>query len=166
MGRFVSGASVSEQQGSKTNRPRHSLLPETLAASGFYGIEAQEMQPGGLQFSIKIPTIKYTEKYSSGRRGVTRKQTDLVTVYFLGPLQHLAFTKLKRRECKRLLYSFLSKFRQLNNTEKYSSGERADRRRWRMKEGERVAAVKIWRSEQRATNFGHRNRIEEATPIR
>jgi len=50
--------------------------------------------------------------------------------------------------------------------EKYSSGERADRRRRRMKEGERVAAVKIWRSEQRATNFGHRNRIEEATPIR
>ena len=51
-------------------------------------------------------------------------------------------------------------------TEKYSSGERADRRRWRMKEGERVAAVKIWRSEQRATNFGHRNRVEEATPTR
>ncbi len=49
--------------------------------------------------------------------------------------------------------------------EKYSSGERADRRRWRMKEGERVAAVKIWRSEQRATNFGHRNRVEETTPI-
>ena len=46
--------------------------------------------------------------------------------------------------------------------EKYSSGEQADRRRWRMKGGERVAAVKIWRSEQRATNFGHRNRIEEA----
>ena len=81
------------------------------------------------------------EKYSSGRRGVTRKQTDFVTVYFPKPLQHLAFTELKRRECKRLLYSFLSKFRQLNNTEKYSSGERADRRRWRMKEGERVVAV-------------------------
>ena len=46
-----------------------------------------------------------------------------------------------------------------------SSGERADRRRWRMKGGERVAAVKIWRSEQRATNFGHRNRVEEAPPI-
>ena len=59
-------------QGSKTNRLRHSLFPGTLAAPGFYGIEAQEMQPGSLQFSIKIPTIKYTEKYSSGRRGVTR----------------------------------------------------------------------------------------------
>ena len=72
-------------RGSKTNRPRHSLLPETLAASGFYGIEVQKCQAVALQFSIKIPTIKYTEKYSSG--------------------------------------------------------ERADRRRWRMKEGERVAAV-------------------------
>lgn len=49
---------------------------------------------------------------------------------------------------------------------KYSSGERADRRLWRMEGGERVAAVKIWRSEQRATNFGHRNRIEEAAPFR
>jgi hypothetical protein len=50
--------------------------------------------------------------------------------------------------------------------EKYSSGDVCERCLWRMKEGERVAAVKIWRSEQRATNFGHRNRIEEATPIR
>ena len=97
-------------QSLKTNRLRHSLFPETLAAPGFYGIEVQKWQAVGIQFSIKIPTTKYLEEYSSG--------------------------------------------------------ERADRRRWRMKEGERVAAVKIWRSEQRATNFGHRNRIEEATPIR
>ena len=44
----------------------------------------------------------------------SRKQTDFVTLYFPNPLQHLAFTELKRRKCKRLLYSFLSKFRQLN----------------------------------------------------
>jgi len=82
----------------------------------------------------------FMEKYSSGRRGVTRKQTDFVTIYFPKPVASLAFTELKRRESKWLVCSFLSKFRQLNNTEKYSSGERADRRRWRMKEGERVAA--------------------------
>ena len=58
------------------------------------------------------------------RRGVTRKQTDFVTVYFPKPLAALAFTELKRRKCNRVLYSFLSKFRQLNNTEKYSSGRR------------------------------------------
>ena len=46
--------------------------------------------------------------------------------------------------------------------EKYSSGDVCERCRWRMKGGERVAAVKIWRSGQRATNFGHRNRPEEA----
>ena len=63
-------------------------------------------------------------KCSNDRNGVTRKQTDLVTVYFPKPLQHLAFTELKRRKYKRVLYSFLSKFRQLNNTEKYSSGRR------------------------------------------
>ena len=45
---------------------------------------------------------------------MTRKQTDFVTVYFPNPLHHLAFTELKRRDAKRLVYSFLSKFRQLN----------------------------------------------------
>ena len=59
-------------QGSKTNRPRHSLFLKTLAASGFYGIGAQEIGQGSLQFSIKIPTTEYLEEYSSGRRGVTR----------------------------------------------------------------------------------------------
>ena len=48
----------SKRRDSKTNRPRHSLFPEPLAAPGFYGIEAQRMQAGSLQFSIKIPTIK------------------------------------------------------------------------------------------------------------
>ena len=51
---------------SKTNRPRHSLFPETLAAFGFYGIGAQKMQTVGIQFSIKIPTTEYLEEYSSG----------------------------------------------------------------------------------------------------
>ena len=37
-------------------------------------------------------------------------------------------------------------------------GERRDRRLWRMKGAERVAAVEILRSESRAKNFGHRNR--------
>ena len=58
--------------------------------------------------------IFFMEKYSSGRRGVTRKQTDFVTLYFPSPLRHLAFTELERRDGKRLVYSFLSKFRQLN----------------------------------------------------
>ena len=57
---------------SKTNRLRHSLFLKTLAAPGFYGIEALRKQVVGMQFSIKIPTTKYLEKYSSGRRGVTR----------------------------------------------------------------------------------------------
>ena len=39
-------------------------------------------------------------------------------------------------------------------------GERADRRRGRREEGERVAAVEILRSEERAKNFGHRNRTQ------
>ena len=64
------------------------------------------------------------EKYSSGRRGVTRKQTALVTVYFPKPLWCLAFTDFDPRQCKQVVYSFLSKFRQSNNTEKYSSGRR------------------------------------------
>ena len=55
---------------------------------------------------------------------MTRKQTALVTVYFPKPLHRLAFTELKRRKCNRAVYSFLSKFRQSNNTEKYSSGRR------------------------------------------
>ena len=41
---------------------------------------------------------------------------------------------------------------------KRASGERCDRRLWRMKGAERVAAVEILRSEQRAKNFGYRNR--------
>ena len=64
------------------------------------------------------------EKYSSGRRGVTRKQTAFVTVYFPKPLRRLAFTDFDPRQRKQAVYSFLSKFRQSNNTEKYSSGRR------------------------------------------
>ena len=62
----------SKRRDSKTNRPRHSLFPQTLVVPGFYGIEAQRMQAVALQFSIKIPTTEYLEEYSSGRRGVTR----------------------------------------------------------------------------------------------
>ena len=51
------------------------------------------------------------EKYSSGRRGVTRKQTALVTVYFPKPLHRLAFTEFDPRQRKQAVYSFLSKFR-------------------------------------------------------
>ena len=68
-------------------------------------------------------------------------------------------------------------------TEKHSNEERADRRRWRMKEGERVCSMSSatpstaslplanvagqnLAKRERATNFGHRNRVEEATPIR
>ena len=39
-------------------------------------------------------------------------------------------------------------------------GERADRRLWREEGGEGVAAVEILRSEERAKNFGHRNRTQ------
>ena len=83
--------------------------------------------------SFSDNSIFFMEKYSSGRRGVTRKQTDFVTVYFPKPLQHLAFTELKRRDAKRLVCSFLSKFRQPNNTEKYSSGDVCERCRWQSK---------------------------------
>ena len=51
-------ATGSKRRDSKTNRPRHTLFLKTLAAPGFYGIEAQKMQTVALQFSIKIPTTK------------------------------------------------------------------------------------------------------------
>ena len=89
---------------------------------------------------------------------MTRKQTDLVTVYFSKPLQRLAFTELERRECKRLVCSFLSKFRQLNNTEKYSSGDVCERCRWQSKRAirsgsgqnlaKRTASNKFWAPQQ------------------
>ena len=53
-----------------------------------------------------------------------RKQTALVTVYFPKPLHRLAFADFDPRQRKQAVYSFLSKFRQSNNTEKYSSGRR------------------------------------------
>ncbi len=110
--------------------------------------------------------IFFTEKYSSGRRGVTRKQTDLVTVYFLGPLQHLAFTELKRRESKRLVCSFLSKFRQHNIMEKYSSGHVCERCRWQSKRAIRSGSRRRARANCICeVRCGNGNRIEEATPI-
>ena len=65
-------ATGSKRRDSKTNQLRHTLFPQALATSGFYGIGAQKCQAVGIQFSIKIPTIEYLEEYSSGRRGVTR----------------------------------------------------------------------------------------------
>ena len=80
-------------QGSKTNRLRLTLFPEPLAASGFYGIEAQKMQVVALQFSIKIPTTEYLEEYSSGRRGVTRNFVVTLEPPTLNPLIYKGFAR-------------------------------------------------------------------------